>query len=208
MSESEENSKSNRRLETYCGLLVAVFAAVLAIADLGGGRYGGDEMIAVNEKSSAYLWYQSKGIKHDLTEGRAELLKSLVASGAIAEDKKFIIDSLTKALDKKMLKYDKQKEEILLGSSKVGKENWVQEIDNEYGKVKGAKEWEAEAQQLGRVGDYFDGATFLLQLSIVMGAISLITATVSSKTKFFYSMIILGIMGSLVTFYAYYMASI
>lgn len=200
---SEEKEKNSSRLETYCGLLLAVFAAVLAITDLGAGRYGGDEMIAVNEKTSAYLWYQSKGIKHDLTEGRSELLKSLVSSGTIMPDKKYVIDSLTVVLDKKMLKYDKQKEEILWGSSKVGKENWAQDIDGEFGMVTGAKEWEATAQKLGRAGDYFDAAILFLQLCIVMGAISLISPTAKSKKNFFFSMIFLGLIGSAITGFAF-----
>jgi hypothetical protein len=204
---SEETTGSSKKLEIYCGLLVAVFAAVLAITDLGGGRYGGDEMIAVNEKSSAYLWYQSKGIKHDLTEGRSELLQSLVTSGAIAEDKKAVIDSLTSLLNKKMKKYDKQKEEILLGSAKVGKENWVQDIEGKYGVVIGAKEWEETAEKLGRAGDYFDGATLFLQLCIVMGAISLISSSNKSRLNFFIAMIVLGTIGSIITVYAFLLAS-
>jgi len=200
---SDEKPQKSSNLETYSGLLLAVFAAVLAITDLGAGRYGGDEMIAVNEKTSSYLWYQSKGIKHDLTEGRAELLKSLVASGAISEDKKPVIDSLVAVLDKKMVRYDKQKKEILLGSSQVGKDNWVQDIDGKFGIVTGAKEWEATAQKLGDAGDFFDGATLFLQLCIVMGAISIISPTEASKRNFFLGMIILGLIGAAITTYAF-----
>jgi hypothetical protein len=200
---SDEKPQKSSKLETYSGLLLAVFAAVLAITDLGAGRYGGDEMIAVNEKTSSYLWYQSKGIKHDITEGRAEFLKSLVASGVISEEKKPVIDSLVALLKVEMIDYKKEKKEILLGSSTVGEENWSQDIDGKYGVVTGAKEWEATAQKLGNAGDFFDGATLFLQLCIVMGAISIISPTDASKRNFFLGMIILGLIGAAITSYAF-----
>jgi hypothetical protein len=106
-----------------------------------------------------------------------------------------------------MKKYDKQKEEILLGSAKVGKENWVQDIEGKYGVVIGAKEWEETAEKLGRAGDYFDGATLFLQLCIVMGAISLISSSNKSRLNFFIAMIVLGTIGSIITVYAFLLAS-
>ena len=68
-----------RLYEILFGVTLAVFAAVLAVADLGGGKYGGDEGLASNEKASALMWYQSKSIKQTLAEGQSETLRSLLA---------------------------------------------------------------------------------------------------------------------------------
>ncbi|MCR6638866.1 MAG: DUF4337 domain-containing protein [Sporocytophaga sp.] len=199
----EEPEKKSNRLETYCGLLLAVFAAILAIADLGGGKYGDDEIIETNEKSSAYMWYQSKSIKESLAEGQGELLKSLLKSGVIVEDKKAAIESVVAGLDKEVERYSKEKKEILLGSKVVGKENWIQELDGKFGQVIGVKEWEEHLQILARAGDYFDLATLFLQLALVMGAISLISSTGKSKKAFFMLLIGLGLIGSTFTLYAF-----
>jgi len=204
----EEKTGGEKRLETYTGLLLAVFAAFLAIADLGGGKYGGDEMIAVNEKSGAHMWYQSKSIKEALAEGRKELLESMLETGLIAEDKNDAVHEMIKKIDKKIEKYGREKNEILHGSKKVGKANWVQEMDGKMGQVIGAKEWEETAAKLGNAGDYFDYATLFLQLCLVLGAISLISATAKSKINFLIGMIVIGVIGTVICSYAFYLANL
>jgi hypothetical protein len=73
LDEAEERKR--KRYEIVFGLVVAVFAAVLGINELASGKYGDDELKLESEKSGAYLWYQSKGIKQSLAEGQRDLLK-------------------------------------------------------------------------------------------------------------------------------------
>lgn len=203
MSDSEEGGKS---FEVVCGVVIALFAAVLAITDLGGGKYGDDELIAHNEKGSAYLWYQSKGIKETLVEGQRDTLQALVLADAIRSEQRPAVDALIQKLEAKVQRYGKEKKEILLGSSAVGKENWVQDVEGEMGKVTGANQWQAQAEALGDVGDQFDYATFFLQLCLVFGAISLVIQRTGLRRTFFWIMNGLGTMGLLVSVYAFYLA--
>lgn len=182
--------------EAICGLTLAVLAAVLAVVDLGGGKFGEDELISHSEKAGAYLWYQSKGIKETLAEGQADMLKALVTSGVIAADKAPAVDSLITDIEGKARRYGKEKKEILLGSAKVGKENWVQDVGGEMGKVIGAKEWEEKADGLNGAGDIFDMATLFLQLCLVMGAISLVLQGSKLRWGFYVTMVIMGVVGS------------
>lgn len=205
----EEKSPIAKKIETYCGLLLAVFAAILAITDLGGGKYGDDEMIAVNEATRAYNWYQSKSIKETVNEGNRDMINFLLASGAISADKISALEGDTAMLNKKIKKYKLEKEEIKRGSANIKKENWIQEDnDGKLGNVMGADEWEALASKLGDAGDYFDRATLFLQLCLVLGAISIISPSDKSKNNFFYGMIIFGIIGTGVTCYAFYLANL
>jgi hypothetical protein len=205
MSEENEEKKSNK-METWCGLLLGVFAAILAIANLGGGKYGGDQMTGVNEKNSTFSWYQAKGIKQNLAENERDLLKSLVMSGIISEERKASIDEIIADRDKKIKQYGKEKKEIMLGSNGVGKENWAQDMNGEMGKVKGVKDWEVEIEMLGNACDFFDMANLFLQISLVMGAICLISPSETGKKAFFYIMIALGIVGSIYTVYGFIVA--
>ncbi|HEY1406827.1 MAG TPA: DUF4337 domain-containing protein [Spirochaetota bacterium] len=185
----------SKKFEIISGITIAVFAAFLAIIGLGAGRYGGDEIIAHNEKAAAFQWYQSKAIKQTLTEAQRDLLKSLVDSGSIARDKTRPVQKYVKALDDDILRYGKEKKEILLGSQKVGKENWAQEQDGKLGQIVGANEWEAKANQLGDAGDFFDMSTLFLQMSLVLGAISLVVQNMRLKLSFYAILIILGVIG-------------
>jgi hypothetical protein len=191
-----EEMDGKKHFETWCGVVIAVFAAVLAIADLGAGKYGDDELIAHNEKGGAYLWYQSKGIKETLVEGQRDTLKALVDAGSIKPEQLPAIQTMIQSLDGDATRYGKEKKEILLGSKAVGQENWVQDVGGEMGKVTGAQEWQAKADALGDVGDVFDYSTLFLQLCLVLGAMSLILQDAKLGRAFFIAMIVLGAIGT------------
>ena len=189
------NEDRSKRFETWCGVVIALFAAVLAITDLGGGKYGDDELIAHNEKGGAYLWYQSKGIKETLVEGQRDTLQALMTAGSIRPEQLPAIQKMIQDLDGDAARYGREKKEILLGSKTVGQENWAQDVAGEMGKVTGAEEWKAKADALGNAGDVFDYSTFFLQLCLVMGAMSLILQQDWLRNIFFTAMIVMGLAG-------------
>lgn len=195
MLESPAEEKG-RSFEVWCGVVIALFAAVLAITDLGAGKYGDDELIAQNEKNGAYLWYQSKGIKETLVEGQRDTLQALVASGSIQSEQLPAVQTLIQDLNGRADRYGKEKSEILLGSSTVGQANWAQDVDGEMGKVTGAEQWESRVSSLSTAGDTFDYSTFFLQLCLVLGAISLVVQNARMRTAFFLAMIALGVVGT------------
>lgn len=156
-----------KRFEILCGLVIAFFAAVLAVIDLGAGKFGDDEIIAHNEKNNSYTWYQSKSMKQNLAEGQRDLLTSLVESGAIQKEKAAGVRAMTDKLGKDIERYGKEKKEILLGSSAVGKQNWVQDVDG------------------------------------TMGAIALVLQIDRFKWIFFYTMVGLGAIGTIVAVKAF-----
>ncbi|MEW6279729.1 MAG: DUF4337 family protein [Candidatus Eremiobacterota bacterium] len=206
MSDEEKEDKGGERWEILFGIVLAIFAAALAICDLGAGKYGDDEMIAVNDKAGAYLWYQSKGIKETLVEGQANFLTTMIESGAIAKSQVAAVQAEVDNLRDDADRYSKEKKEILVGSKGVGEANWMQDIDGEKGKVTGAKEFEARAAQLGEAGDVFDRGTLYLQMCLVLGAIGIIVRNERMKLVFFIAMLGLGILGSVYTHQAYQLA--
>ena len=50
-SDDEKGDGKSSTFEMICGLTLAVLAAILAITDLGAGKYGADEIIAHNQKA-------------------------------------------------------------------------------------------------------------------------------------------------------------
>jgi hypothetical protein len=196
----------NSNWEAIFGCSLAVLAAALAVADLGGGKYGGDVLELSNEKTAAYMWFQSKGIKENLAEGQAELLSVLVKAGAISKETLPAINTLQEQIKIDVERYKKEKKEILLGSKTVGEANWAQDIGGEMGKVVGAKELESEITNLGAAGDKFDLANLFLQLSLVLGAIGILTKKAALKRTFYFAMVTLGTVGIAACFLAYRLA--
>jgi hypothetical protein len=196
MSETAKPHAAESTLENWFGLSVALFAAILAISDLFAGRYGDDELKYTNEKTSAYLWYQSKGIKETLVEGQRDLLQSLVAAGAIHKDHTAAIEGRIGNLSQKVERYKKEKQEILAGSRNVAAEDHVQEVDGKLGKVLGALEMEKIISILGAAGDRFDVATLFLQISLVLGAIGLLMRSLLIRRILLMVMVTLGLAGA------------
>lgn len=202
-SSEDQQSSFSSRFELICGLTLAVFAATLAVNDLGAGKFGDDELIAHGQAQQAFAWYASKGLKENLAEGQVSLLRSLIASGTIPESNSTGVERNISELESLIARYQKEKKEILLGSSAVGEANWVQDIDGELGRVTGAKEYEALAGHLGIAGDRFDLGTLFLQLCLVIGAISLILKSEAQKKFFFAACILLGGIGTIYTILSY-----
>ena len=202
---SDDGEKSST-FEMICGLTLAILAAVLAITDLGAGKYGDDEIIAHNQKANAFDWFQAKGIKQSLVEGQRDLLRILLDSRVIPPEAEGKMGKLLSSLDSDIGRYQKERKEILLGSKAVGQENWVLEEDGKLGQVKGAREWEAEAKILGAAGDTFDMATFFLQICLVMGAVSLILKGERMRNSFYGMMLLLGAVGAVFSVMAFVQA--
>lgn len=195
-NETLVETKESSGFEVLCGLTLAVLAAVLAITDIGGGRFGDDEIIAHNQKTNAFNWYQAKAVKESLIEGQRDMLKVMMDSGAIPAKTQDQMTKLIFTLNKEIDRYKREKAEILRGSASVGESAWAVEQDGKLGKVKGALEWEQEAEKLGAAGDTFDLAVLFLQICLVMGAISLILKGERLRNFFYVSMLGLGGLGS------------
>ncbi|MFH0887461.1 MAG: DUF4337 family protein [bacterium] len=194
-----EEKNEDKRFEIICGLLLAIFAAVLAFNELGAGKFGADELASYNEKASAYAWYNSKSIKENLADGQKDILQSLIEAGSIKADQEVAIKKTIDKLETKVEKYGKEKNEILFGSKKVGKDNWVQDVGGKMGKVIGAEEWGEKSQVLGAIGDSFDLGTLFLQIGLVFGAISLVLQVGQFKWVALTGMVFMCSIGSFFT---------
>ena len=190
------SSDSDKRFETLCSVTLAVLATLLSIIDLAAGKYGDDELIAINEKAGAFQWYQSKSIKEAVVEQQIGLLQALTKAGAIQTSAQGALATDLAEMQTGLARYKKEKSEILKGSAAVGQANWAQEKDGQLGQITGALEWQAEADRLGHAGDQFDLAVLFFQVSLVLGAVSLVLSQPKLRSLFYGLMVFLGTVGT------------
>lgn len=195
MTEQNETPAEDR-FDMKCGVTLAIFASVLAIMELGGSYSDYGMNYAQAEKVNAYAWYNSKSIKQNLAEGQRDTLESLLAAGVIGSEHAAATREYVAGLQQTISRYDREKDEILLGSAAVGESNWTQELDGKLGQVVGAKVWEAESDAYGSVTEIFDLANLFLQICLVVGAISLVVRTEGSRRAFYRGAIGLGLLGT------------
>lgn len=206
MIDTEIEDNNEKKLENKIALTITVFAAFLAINGLFGGKYGDDEMIAHQKQTQMFTWYQSKGQKKMLAENKKDIIEIFEKSGDIKGHHLEYLDSLSKTTERDIKRYGDEQNEIRVGSIAVGKSNWVQEQDGELGKIIGAEEYKIEADKLGSAGDFFDYGDLALNLSLVLGAVSLILNGKRQKLLYLNITFILGIIGGALTTYAMFIA--
>lgn len=205
--ETVEVSVASERAEAIGGVLIAFFAALMAISQMVNGELEEEMMIAHNNVVSYSNWYQSKSIKESLKESELDYLNALISTGIVTEDKIFVIQEKMASVQSKIEKYGAEKIEILKGSAFVGEENWSQDLEGDMGKITGVKEW----QELAATYDYatkkFDYGMLFFQICIVLGAVCIIIYDNPLLQKsLIVLMVIFGITGSILSVYGYLLA--
>jgi hypothetical protein len=161
-------------------LITAVFAVCLAITSLGGSNAMKEMLLAQQQSSDQWAFYQAKVIREHLYRSQKMRLElDLAVAG----------DSLSPAVRQQMDEALKQiaAEEERYGIEKKGIEQEAKKLEHE--------------RDVNRAKDpYFDYAEVLLQIAIVMASISIIA---SSAMMFYFALgaAILGVLLSVNGFF-------
>jgi hypothetical protein len=160
-------TRASERIEAVAGVLIAVFASLLAISDLVGSNYEEEKYKCEIKHNEYFNWYQSKSMKQTMLENQLGFIQLLSLQGSI---KSTYADSMVTTMKKEIGRYKKDKNEILLGSSKISKEDWSQDIDGRMGEIIGVKEWEIKSAKLETAISKFDLSQLFFQICLVIGA--------------------------------------
>lgn len=206
-NDTVEVSVASERAEAIGGVLIAFFAALMAISQMVNGELEEEMMIAHNKVVNYSSWYQSKSIKESLKESELDYLSALLESGMVLEENKPAIAKKISLVKEQIGKYGAEKTEILIGSKQVGEANWVQDLDGEMGAIVGVKEWETLAEEYDNATKKFDLGMLFFQISIVLGAVCIIIYDNPKLQKtFIVTMIICGLIGMAMSGYGYSLA--
>lgn len=202
-------SVASERAEALGGILIAFFAALMAISDLTNSNIEEEMQIAQNKNASYFSWYQSKSVKQSLQESHLATLQTFLNSGIIKpENEKSIKEEIEKTKTD-IKRYKAEKKEILDGSASLPKEEWAQDIDGKMGNVVGVKEWERRAEQLNNATNKFDIGMLFFQISLVLGAVCIVIYDNPKLQRIFtLVMIISGLTGVIFSVYGYLLAPI
>ncbi|ASO08109.1 DUF4337 domain-containing protein [Arenibacter algicola] len=204
---STTTPRTLQRTETIGGILIAVFAALLAIAELVNNNLEEEMMISHSQFVNYSNWYQSKSIKQSLKESELDYLNALTETGIIPEDKIKNINAKIAQTKGMVLKYEAEKTEILVGSSNVPREHWAQDLDGEMGKIIGINEWEKLTQDYETATKKFDLGKLMFQICIVLGAVCIIIRDNKKLQKnFIILMLAFGAIGILISAYGFILA--
>ena len=139
-------------------LTTAIFAVMLAITSLGGNNAMKEMLLAQQQSSDQWAFYQSKAVREHLYK-----LQKLQLETNLIEKRKSMSPELLKHYEDSIKKMNE--EEIRFRTEK-------KEIETE------AKKLETDRDVNKKKDPYFDYAEVLLQIAIVMASISILSGSV------------------------------
>jgi hypothetical protein len=173
LHEHAANSFSRR-----VALVTAIYAVVLAIAALGGNHAMKEMLLAQQQSSDQWAFYQAKVIREHLYRAQKMRLEADLADRAPAAAREKH-DALLKKLDEEEKRYNAEKKDI----------------------EKDAKKLEALRDSFQARDPYFLVAEALLQIAIVMSSVSILAR---SGAIFSFSLV-LAVVGVVFTVNGYFM---
>jgi len=171
----------DKRFSKRVALVTAVVAVVLALAALGGNHATKEMLLAQQRASDQWAFYQAKSIREHESRVHKQLLELDLAKqgAALTPDARQKMDTALAALTDEAQRYNSEKKEI----------------------EEKAKELEKERDTYRAKDPYFEYAEALLQISIVMASI----AIMSGSVPIFVVSLTVAAVGALFTFDGYTM---
>ncbi len=155
-------------------LTTAIYAVVLAIASLGGSNAMKDMLLAQQQSSDQWAFYQAKVVREHLYRSQRMTLElALAEPAALKGPERTKVEALARKLAEEEKRYNVEKKDI----------------------EKDAKKLEAERDVQRARDPYFDYAEVLLQISIVAASVAILSA---SRPMFWFSLL-LASAGALLT---------
>lgn len=170
----ELEERRDKAFSRRVALVTAVYAVILAIASLGGNNAMKEMLLAQQEASNQWAYYQSKVIREHLNRGSKLLLETQLAEpSSLRGPDREKFDGLARrfADEEKRMNADKK------------------EIEPK------AKAAEAERDRNQLKDPYFDYAEVLLQIAIVCASVSILS---TSRPMFWFSSV-LAVLGTVST---------
>jgi hypothetical protein len=167
----ELEERRDKSFSRRVALVTAVYAVVLAIASLGGNNAMKEMLLAQQEASNQWSYYQAKVIREHLNRGNKMVVEAQLAEPSSikgAEREKFEALAKKFADEEKRMNADKK------------------EIEPK------AKAAEAERDRNQTKDPYFDYAEVLLQIAIVCASVSILS---TSRPMFWFSSV-LAVLGA------------
>lgn len=160
-------------------LVTAIFAVILAIASLGGSNATKEMLLAQQQASDQWAFYQAKVIREHLYKSQKMRLDAEMAErwGTMKPEARKSYESLISKLNEEESRYKAEKKDI----------------------EKEAKKLEHERDINRNKDPYFDYAEVLLQISIVMASVSILAVS----RQIFYFAVSIALLGVILTINGY-----
>jgi hypothetical protein len=186
ISSNSDHDTRDQHLKTRAALLVSVFAMVLAVSNIGSSNASGESTEKNILAANTYSFYQAKNIRQTEYKLFADMTQyELARDPKMSADTKALLEKNLENYRKNIQRYESEPE------TGEGKKELLAK----------AKELEAQRDLALRKDPWFDYAEGLLQVSIVLASIAIIT----SVPALLGGSLALGVLGALACLNGYWL---
>lgn len=170
-----------RGRDKLVGVYIGILAVILAICSLGGGNANQDAMLKNIEASNTWAFFQAKNARRQSVRLHIDDFDVMLATTPS------LPDEAKKLVQSKIAEYREQEKKL---TSEPDRKEGLDELF-----VKG-KALEVARNEALRRGPYFDYGQALLQISIVLASVAII----SGGSALLFGSFIVGVLGATATF--------
>jgi len=170
----ELEERRDKAFSRRVALITAIYAVVLAVASLGGNNAMKEMLLAQQQSSDQWAFYQAKVIREHLYRSQKLTVElALAEPSALKGDERTKYEALAQRLGEEEKRYNAEKKDV----------------------ERDAKKLEHERDVNRDRDPYFDYAEVLLQIAIVTASVSILA---TSRPMFWFSMV-LAALGAVLT---------
>ena len=170
-----------RGRDKLVGVYIGILVVILAICSLGGGNANQDAMLKNIEASNTWAFFQAKNARRQSVRLHIDDFDVMLATTP------GLPDEAKKLVQSKIAEYREQEKKL---TSEPDRKEGLDELF-----VKG-KALEVARNEALRRGPYFDYGQALLQISIVLASVAII----SGGSALLFGSFIVGVLGAMATF--------
>lgn len=183
--EERAENEAEEKFRNAAALLIAIFAALLAIGSLGGGNVAEDMVHANIKASDTWAFYQAKNVRQTAYRLAVDEMKLQLASPALSPEARTALQENVAKYEQTIARYDDEPDpdapaDTLRGEGK--KQLSAQ-----------ARMYEAERERAGQQDANFDYSEVAFQLALVLGSVAIL----AHSRPILYLSIGLGVIGTI-----------
>lgn len=164
--EERAENEAEEKFRNFAALLIAIFAALLAVGSLGGGNVAEDMIHANIKASDTWAFYQAKNVRQTAYRLAVDEMKLQVASPALSPEARAALQQNIEKYEQTIARYDDEPDpsapaDTLRGEGK--KQLSAQ-----------ARAYERDRERAGEQDANFDYSEVAFQLALVLGSVAIL----------------------------------
>jgi hypothetical protein len=164
--EERAENEAEEKFRNFAALLIAIFAALLAVGSLGGGNVAEDMVHANIKASDTWAFYQAKNVRQTAYRLAVDEMKLQAASPALSPEARAALQANIEKYEQTIARYDDEPDPAAPADTLRGEGK--KQLSAQ------ARAYERDRERAGKQDANFDYSEVAFQLALVLGSVAIL----------------------------------